>query len=201
MEPNELVSYAIEKAKANLRYVLERAEFLLEHPIVDIDSALIDSFTEYCIRYLGDSFRRNRKGHYGPTDSNCIIGDNFYYWVRTGNTHQLFIPGIEPVNIRWVPEDIEAILQVFDLKRSSFEAIVEGVVSEFRARCKASEIAEISVQAIMGDYIFSRGYKLRILCSSCGDWNCILYSDEHEVGKPFISNPEKIRFDIERILP
>ena len=83
MQPNELVSYAVEKAKANLRYVLERAEFLLEHPIVDIDSALIDSFTEYCIRYLGDSFRRDRKGHYGPTDSNCIIGDNFVLSIKT----------------------------------------------------------------------------------------------------------------------
>ena len=200
MPPTELVSRAIEKAKVNLMYVLERAQFLLEHPILETDDELVASFTEYALRYLGESFTRNRKGHHGQPDSNYTIGDNFYYWVSTGNCHQLFIPRIEPVNIRWIPEDLEGILQEFDLMRSNFEAIVEDVVSEFRARCKASEIAEISVKATIGDYMSNNGYKLRILCSPCGNWNCLLYSDKAEVGKPFISNPDRIQADIKRLL-
>jgi hypothetical protein len=108
--------------------------------------------------------------------------------------------GYLPVEIRKVPHDVESILKEFGRITSCFRRLVEDINWDFRARCKASEIAKIAVSAITDTILASKGLKLRILCSPDGCWRCLLYSDQESIGYPFFSRADTIVEDIMRIL-
>ena len=101
---------------------------------------------------------------------------------------------------RRLPHDIQSILAEFNNRRPCFRDIAEEVLMDFRARCKAGEIAKVAVYAMMDSILTCRGLKLRVLCTPDDRWRCLLYSDDESVGYPFFSGPETIVEDIMRIL-
>ena len=199
MTPADIIDIAVQKAKADLLYELEYQEFIYETPIEDVNDELVQDFAQYCLTHIGRLCTTHAKEYeeYLPI---CNIQTDVYQIEGRGDCHVLRYKGYLPVEIRKVPHDVEAILKEFGRRTSCFRRLVEDINWDFRARCKASEIAKIAVSAITDTILASKGLKLRILCSPDGCWRCLLYSDQESVGYSFFTTAETIVEDIMRIL-
>lgn len=199
MTPADIIDIAVQKAKADLLYELEYREFIYETPIEDVNDELVQDFGQYCLTHIGRLCTTHAKEYeeYLPI---CNIQTDVYQIEDRGDGHVLRYRGYLPVEIRKVPHDVESILKEFGRRTSCFRRLVEDINWDFRARCKASEIAKIAVSAITDTILASKGLKLRILCSPDGCWRCLLYSDQESVGYSFFSTAETIVEDIMRIL-
>ena len=199
MTPADIIDIAVQKAKADLLYELEYQEFIYETPIEDVNDELVKDFTQHCLTHIG----RLCTDHAKEFDE-CLpiwnIQTDLYSIEDREDVHVLRYRGYLPVEIRKVPHDIESILTEFGRRTLFFRRLVEDVNWDFRARCKASEIAKIAVSAITDTILASKGLKLRILCSPDGCWRCLLYSDQESIGYPFFSRADTIVEDIMRIL-
>lgn len=199
MTPADIIDIAVQKAKADLLYELEYQEFIYEMPIEDVNDELVQDFAQYCLTHIGRLCTTHAKEYeeYLPI---CNIQTDVYQIEDRGDGHVLRYRGYLPVEIRKVPHDVESILKEFGRRTSCFRRLVEDINWDFRARCKASEIAKIAVSAITDTILASKGLKLRILCSPDGCWRCLLYSDQESIGYPFFSRADTIVEDIMRIL-
>ena len=199
MTPADIIDIAVQKAKADLLYELEYQEFIYETPIEDVNDELVQDFAQYCLTHIGRLCTTHAKEYeeYLPI---CNIQTDVYQIEGRGDCHVLRYKGYLPVEIRKAPHDVEAILKEFGRRTSCFRRLVEDINWDFRARCKASEIAKIAVSAITDTILASKGLKLRILCSPDGCWRCLLYSDQESVGYSFFTTAETIVEDIMRIL-
>ena len=199
MTPTDIIDIAEQKAKTDLLYELEYQEFIYETPIEDVNDELVQDFAQYCLTHIGRLCTTHAKEYeeYLPI---CNIQTDVYQIEGRGDCHVLRYKGYLPVEIRKVPHDVEAILKEFGRRTSCFRRLVEDINWDFRARCKASEIAKIAVSAITDTILASKGLKLRILCSPDGCWRCLLYSDQESVGYSFFTTAETIVEDIMRIL-
>lgn len=199
MTPADIIDIAVQKAKADLLYELEYQEFIYETPIEDVNDELVKDFTQHCLTHIG----RLCTDHAKEFDE-CLpiwnIQTDLYRIEDREDVHVLRYRGYLPVEIRKVPHDVESILKEFGRRTSCFRRLVEDINWDFRARCKASEIAKIAVSAITDTILASKGLKLRILCSPDGCWRCLLYSDQESIGYPFFSRADTIVEDIMRIL-
>ena len=199
MTPADIIDIAVQKAKADLLYELEYQEFIYEMPIEDVNDELVKDFTQHCLTHIG----RLCTDHAKEFDE-CLpiwnIQTDLYSIEDREDVHVLRYRGYLPVEIRKVPHDVESILKEFGRRTSCFRRLVEDINWDFRARCKASEIAKIAVSAITDTILASKGLKLRILCSPDGCWRCLLYSDQESIGYPFFSRADTIVEDIMRIL-
>ena len=199
MTPADIIDIAVQKAKADLLYELEYREFIYETPIEDVNDELVQDFGQYCLTHIG----RLCTDHAKEFDE-CLpiwnIQTDLYRIEDREDVHVLRYRGYLPVEIRKVPHDVESILKEFGRRTSCFRRLVEDINWDFRARCKASEIAKIAVSAITDTILASKGLKLRILCSPDGCWRCLLYSDQESVGYSFFTTAETIVEDIMRIL-
>ena len=199
MTPADIIDIAVQKAKADLLYELEYQEFIYETPIEDVNDELVKDFTQHCLTHIG----RLCTDHAKEFDE-CLpiwnIQTDLYSIEDREDVHVLRYRGYLPVEIRKVPHDVESILKEFGRRTSCFRRLVEDINWDFRARCKASEIAKIAVSAITDTILASKGLKLRILCSPDGCWRCLLYSDQESVGYSFFTTAETIVEDIMRIL-
>ena len=199
MTPADIIDIAVQKAKADLLYELEYQEFIYETPIEDVNDELVQDFAQYCLTHIGRLCTTHAKEYeeYLPI---CNIQTDLYRIEDREDVHVLRYRGYLPVEIRKVPHDVESILKEFGRRTSCFRRLVEDINWDFRARCKASEIAKIAVSAITDTILASKGLKLRILCSPDGCWRCLLYSDQESIGYPFFSRADTIVEDIMRIL-
>ena len=199
MTPADIIDIAVQKAKTDLLYELEYQEFIYETPIEDVNDELVQDFAQYCLTHIGRLCTTHAKEYeeYLPI---CNIQTDVYQIEGRGDCHVLRYKGYLPVEIRKVPHDVESILKEFGRRTSCFRRLVEDINWDFRARCKASEIAKIAVSAITDTILASKGLKLRILCSPDGCWRCLLYSDQESIGYPFFSRADTIVEDIMRIL-
>ena len=199
MTPADIIDIAVQKAKADLLYELEYREFIYETPIEDVNDELVQDFAQYCLTHIGRLCTTHAK-EYEEYQPICNIQTDVYQIEDRGDGHVLRYRGYLPVEIRKVPHDVESILKEFGRRTSCFRRLVEDINWDFRARCKASEIAKIAVSAITDTILASKGLKLRILCSPDGCWRCLLYSDQESIGYPFFSRADTIVEDIKRIL-
>ena len=199
MTPADIIDIAVQKAKADLLYELEYREFIYETPIEDVNDELVKDFTQHCLTHIGRLCTDHAKefDEYLPIWN---IQTDLYSIEDREDVHVLRYRGYLPVEIRKVPHDVESILKEFGRRTSCFRRLVEDINWDFRARCKASEIAKIAVSAITDTILASKGLKLRILCSPDGCWRCLLYSDQESIGYPFFSRVDTIVEDIMRIL-
>ena len=199
MTPTDIIDIAVQKAKADLLYELENREFIYESPMVDVNDELVKDFTQHCLTHLGRLCTDHVK-EFDECLPICNIQTDLYRIEDREDVHVLRFRGYLLVEIRKVPHDIESILTEFGRRTSYFRRIVEDIYWDFRARCKASEIAMIAVSAITDTILANRGLKLRILCSPDGYWRCLLYSDQDSIAYPFFSRADIIVEDIKRIL-
>ena len=199
MTPADIIDIAVQKAKADLLYELEYQEFIYETPIEDVNDELVKDFTQHCLTHIGRLCTDHAK-EFDECLPICNIQTDLYRIEDREDVHVLRYRGYLPVEIRKVPHDVESILKEFGRRTSCFRQLVEDINWDFRARCKASEIAKIAVSAITDTILASKGLKLRILCSPDGCWRCLLYSDQESIGYPFFSRADTIVEDIMRIL-
>ena len=199
MTPADIIDIAVQKAKADLLYELEYQEFIYETPIEDVNDELVKDFTQHCLTHIGRLCTDHAK-EFDECLPICNIQTDLYRIEDREDVHVLRYRGYLPVEIRKVPHDVESILKEFGRRTSYFRRLVEDISWDFRARCKASEIAKIAVSAITDTILASKGLKLRILCSPDGYWRCLLYSDQESVGYSFFTTAETIVEDIMRIL-
>lgn len=199
MTPADIIDIAVQKAKADLLYELEYQEFIYETPIEDVNDELVKDFTQHCLTHIGRLCTDHAK-EFDECLPICNIQTDLYCIEDREDVHVLRYRGYLPVEIRKVPHDVESILKEFGRRTSCFRQLVEDINWDFRARCKASEIAKIAVSAITDTILASKGLKLRILCSPDGCWRCLLYSDQESIGYPFFSRADTIVEDIMRIL-
>ena len=199
MTPADIIDIAVQKAKADLLYELEYQEFIYETPIEDVNDELVKDFTQHCLTHIGRLCTDHAK-EFDECLPICNIQTDLYRIEDHEDVHVLRYRGYLPVEIRKVPHDVESILKEFGRRTSCFRRLVEDINWDFRARCKASEIAKIAVSAITDTILASKGLKLRIHCSPDGYWRCLLYSDQESVCYPFFTTAETIVQDIMRIL-
>lgn len=199
MTPADIIDIAVQKAKADLLYELEYQEFIYETPIEDVNDELVKDFTQHCLTHIGRLCTDHAK-EFDECLPICNIQTDLYRIEDREDVHVLRYRGYLPVEIRKVPHDVASILKEFGRRTSCFRRLVEDINWDFRARCKASEIAKIAVSAITDTILASKGLKLRILCSPDGCWRCLLYSDQESIGYPFFSRADTIVEDIMRIL-
>ena len=199
MTPADIIDIAVQKAKADLLYELEYQEFIYETPIEDVNEELVKDFTQHCLTHIGRLCTDHAK-EFDECLPICNILTDLYRIEDREDVHVLRYRGYLPVEIRKVPHDVESILKEFGRRTSCFRQLVEDINWDFRARCKASEIAKIAVSAITDTILATKGLKLRILCSPDGCWRCLLYSDQESIGYPFFSRADTIVEDIMRIL-
>ena len=199
MTPADIIDIAVQKAKADLLYELEYQEFIYETPIEDVNDELVKDFTQHYLTHIGRLCTNHAK-EFDECLPICNIQTDLYRIEDREDVHVLRYRGYLPVEIRKVPHDVESILKEFGRRTSCFRRLVEDINWDFRARCKASEIAKIAVSAITDTILASKGLKLRILCSPDGCWRCLLYSDQESIGYPFFSRADTIVEDIMRIL-
>ena len=198
MTPTELINIALRKAKIDLLHELEKMEFVYESPLENVNDGIVRDFAQHCLNHIARLCSIQAKKNDEHIRVN--IHTDLYRIEEIGSSHILRCRDYLPVEIRKVPSDIQDILKEFGSRRPYFCVIVEEIVKEFKARCKASEIAKIAVSAITDTILANRRMKLRIHCSPDGYWRCLLYSDQESVGYPFFTTAETIVEDILRIL-
>ena len=195
-----MAQIATSKAKADLRNELERLEFIYERQVHIIDDELIESFIMFCISNLIKLCSRYRKYHSGASNRKILIGGDRYYFAKVANGHLFSINDFESMILRWIPNDIDEILEAFSKELNNRFSLVEKVLTDYNTGRKAGEIAKATVDTLVKDQLKESGFKLRVICRNDGSWNCVLHSEIKEKSISFTSDAMSITDDIKRIL-
>ena len=200
MSPKEMAQIATSKAKADLRNELERLEFIYERQVHIIDDELIESFVMLCVSNLIKFCSRYRKYHTGASNRKILIGGDRYYFAKVANGHLFSINDFESMILRWIPNDIDEILEAFSKELNNRFSLVENVLTDYNTGRKAGEIAKATVETLVKDQLKESGFKLRVRCRNDGSWSCVLNSEIKEKSISFTSDAMSITDDIKRIL-
>ena len=195
-----MAQIATSKAKADLRNELERLEFIYERQVHIIDDELIESFIMFCISNLIKLCSRYRKYHSGASNRKILIGGDRYYFAKVANGHLFSINDFESMILRWIPNDIDEILEAFSKELNNRFSLVEKVLTDYNTGRKAGEIAKATVDTLVKDQLKESGFKLRVICRNDGSWTCVLHSEIKEKSISFTSDAMSITDDIKRIL-
>ena len=199
MTAKELVNIAFTGARTDLLYDLERHE-QDELPVYQVYKNLVECFVEFALERLIKLCSQYRKGHIGESERKIIIGEKTFYIFKLRGTYTLMMDNMNPVELRWIPEDLEDILEHFAESLTDSWDKVQGIVNEYWARRKAGDIATSTVSALLKPTLDKEGYEIRIICKQDEVWNCRLHSDQKDLTYGFLSNAETIQQDIIRIL-
>ena len=199
MTAKELVNIAFRGARTDLLYDLERHE-QDELPVYQVYKNLVECFVEFALERLIKLCTQYRKGHKGETERKIIIGENAFYIFKLTGTYTLVMDNMNPVELRWIPEDLEDILEHFDESLTNSWDKVQEIVNEYWTMRKAGDIATSTVSALLKPTLDKEGYEIRIICKQDEVWTCRLHSDQKDLTYVFLSNAETIQQDIIRIL-
>ena len=199
MTAKELVNIAFRGARTDLLYDLERHE-QDELPVYQVYKNLVECFVEFALERLIKLCSQYRKGHIGKSERKIIIGEKTFYIFKLTGSYTLVMDNMNPVELRWIPEDLEDILEHFAESLTDSWDKVQGIVNEYWAMRKAGDIATSTVSALLKPTLDKEGYEIRIICKQDEVWNCRLHSDQKDLTYGFLSNAETIQQDIIRIL-
>ena len=199
MTAKELVNIAFRGARTDLLYDLERHE-QDELPVYQVYKNLVECFVEFALERLIKLCSQYRKGHIGESERKIIIGEKTFYIFKLTGSYTLVMDNMNPVELRWIPEDLEDILEHFAESLTDSWDKVQGIVNEYWARRKAGDIATSTVSALLKPTLDKEGYEIRIICKQDEVWNCRLHSDQKDLTYGFLSNAETIQQDIISIL-
>ena len=199
MTAKELVNIAFRGARTDLLYDLERHE-QDELPVYQVYKNLVECFVEFALERLIKLCSQYRKGHIGKSERKIIIGEKTFYIFKLTGSYTLVMDNMNPVELRWIPEDLEDILEHFAESLIDSWDKVQGIVNEYWAMRKAGDIATSTVSALLKPTLDKEGYEIRIICKQDEVWNCRLHSDQKDLTYGFLSNAETIQQDIIRIL-
>ena len=199
MTAKELVNIAFRGARTDLLYDLERHE-QDELPVYQVYKNLVECFVEFALERLIKLCSQYRKGHIGESERKIIIGEKTFYIFKLTGSYTLVMDNMNPVELRWIPEDLEDILEHFAESLIDSWDKVQGIVNEYWAMRKAGDIATSTVSALLKHTLDKEGYEIRIICKQDEVWNCRLHSDQKDLTYGFLSNAETIQQDIIRIL-
>ena len=199
MTAKELVNIAFRGARTDLLYDLERHE-QDELPVYQVYKNLVECFVEFALERLIKLCTQYRKGHIGESERKIIIGEKTFYIFKLTGNYTLVMDNMNPVELRWIPEDLEDILEHFAESLTDSWDKVQGIVNEYWTMRKAGDIATSTVSALLKPTLDKEGYEIRIICKQDEVWNCRLHSDQKDLTYGFLSNAETIQQDIIRIL-
>ena len=199
MTAKELVNIAFRGARTDLLYDLERHE-QDELPVYQVYKNLVECFVEFALERLIKLCSQYRKGHIGESERKIIIGEKTFYIFKLTGIYTLVMDNMNPVELRWIPEDLEDILEHFAESLTDSWDKVQGIVNEYWAMRKAGDIATSTVSALLKPTLDKEGYEIRIICKQDEVWNCRLHSDQKDLTYGFLSNAETIQQDIISIL-
>ena len=199
MTAKELVNIAFRGARTDLLYDLERHE-QDELPVYQVYKSLVDCFVEFARERVIKLCSQYRKGHIGESERKIIIGEKTFYIFKLTGSYTLVMDNMNPVELRWIPEDLEDILEHFAESLTDSWDKVQGIVNEYWTMRKAGDIATSTVSALLKPTLDKEGYEIRIICKQDEVWNCRLHSDQKDLTYGFLSNAETIQQDIIRIL-
>ena len=199
MTAKELVNIAFRGARTDLLYDLERHE-QDELPVYQVYKNLVECFVEFALERVIKLCSQYRKGHIGESERKIIIGEKTFYIFKLTGSYTLVMDNMNPVELRWIPEDLEDILEHFAESLTDSWDKVQGIVNEYWAMRKAGDIATSTVSALLKPTLDKEGYEIRIICKQDEVWNCRLHSDQKDLTYGFLSNAETIQQDIIRIL-
>ena len=199
MTAKELVNIAFRGARTDLLYDLERHE-QDELPVYQVYKNLVECFVEFALERLIKLCSQYRKGHIGESERKIIIGEKTFYIFKLTGSYTLVMDNMNPVELRWIPEDLEDILEHFAESLIDSWDKVQGIVNGYWAMRKAGDIATSTVSALLKPTLDKEGYEIRIICKQDEVWNCRLHSDQKDLTYGFLSNAETIQQDIIRIL-
>ena len=199
MTAKELVNIAFRGARTDLLYDLERHE-QDELPVYQVYKNLVECFVEFALERLIKLCTQYRKGHKGESERKIIIGENAFYIFKLTGTYTLVMDNMNPVELRWVPEDLEDILEHFAESLTDSWDKAQEIVNEYWTMRKAGDIATSTVSALLKPTLDKEGYEIRIICKEDEVWTCRLHSDQKDLTYVFLSNAETIQQDIIRIL-
>ena len=200
MTPKELVDITLDRARTDLLYDLERLEHECERPVHQVDNNLVECFIGFALNRLIKLCAQYRKGHRGESERKIIIGKNTFYVFKLTANHTLVMDNLSPVELRWVPEDLEDILEHFAESLTDSWDKVQEIVNEYWTMRKAGDIATSTVSALLKPTLDKEGYEIRIICKQEEVWNCSLHSEQKGLTYGFLSNAERVQQDIIRIL-
>ena len=199
MTAKELVNIAFRGARTDLLYDLERHE-QDELPVYQVYKNLVECFVEFALERLIKLCTQYRKGHKGDSERKIIIGEKTFYIFKLRGTYTLMMDNMNPVELRWIPEDLEDILEHFAESLTDSWDKVQEIVNEYWTMRKAGDIATSTVSALLKPTLDKEGYEIRIICKEDEVWTCRLHSDQKDLTYVFLSNAETIQQDIIRIL-
>ena len=199
MTAKELVNIAFRGARTDLLYDLERHE-QDELPVYQVYKNLVECFVEFALERLIKLCSQYRKGHIGESERKIIIGEKTFYIFKLTGIYTLVMDNMNPVELRWIPEDLEDILEHFAESLIDSWDKVQGIVNGYWAMRKAGDIATSTVSALLKPTLDKEGYEIRIICKQDEVWNCRLHSDQKDLTYGFLSNAETIQQDIISIL-
>ena len=200
MTPKELVDITLDRARTDLLYDLERLEHECERPVHQVDNNLVECFKGYALNRLIKLCAQYRKGHRGESERKIIIGANTFYVFKLIANHTLVMDNLNPVELRWIPEDLEDILEHFAESLADSCTKVQEIVNDYWTMRKAGDIATSTVSALLKPTLDKEGYEIRIICKQEEVWNCSLHSEQKGLTYGFLSNAERVQQDIIRIL-
>ena len=200
MTPKELVDITLDRARTDLLYDLERLEYECERPVHQVDNNLVECFIGFALNRLINLCAQYRKGHRGESERKIIIGKNTFYVFKLTANHTLVMDNLSPVELRWIPEDLEDILEHFAESLADSCTKVQEIVNDYWTMRKAGDIATSTVSALLKPTLDKEGYEIRIICKQDEVWTCRLHSDQKDLTYVFLSNAETIQQDIIRIL-
>lgn len=200
MTPKELVDITLDRARTDLLYDLERLEHECERPVHQVDNNLVECFKGYALNRLIKLCAQYRKGHRGESERKIIIGANTFYVFKLTANHTLVMDNLSPAELRWIPEDLEDILEHFAESLADSWTKVQEIVNDFWTMRKSGEIAISTAYALLKPCMDKEGYEIRIICKQENIWNCSLHSEQKGLTYGFLSNAERVQQDIIRIL-
>ena len=200
MTPKELVDITLDRARTDLLYDLERLEYECERPVHQVDNNLVECFIGFALNRLIKLCAQYRKGHRGESERKIIIGKNTFYVFKLTANHTLVMDNLNPVELRWIPEDLEDILEHFAESLADSWTKVQEIVNDYWTMRKSGEIAISTAYALVKPCLDKEGYEIRIICNQKNIWNCSLHSEQKNLTYGFLSNAERIQQDIIRIL-
>ena len=78
-------------------------------PVHQVDNNLVECFIGFALNRLIKLCAQYRKGHRGESERKIIIGKNTFYVFKLTANHTLVMDNLSPVELRWIPEDLEDI--------------------------------------------------------------------------------------------
>lgn len=194
MTPEELVNFAIEKAKTDFQYNLEQLELYYDYSQKIVDQDFINSFSENCLKHLV----RLISIHHGGIEYLYNTSGLPKHVIHTQEGYAIHISGLKPVTIHAIPKGLEELLLEFSRQKRCFRDILESDLIDFKARMLAGNIAATTIRSVAGDLLAKYSMEIKVVSLRDGTWKCILSSTILEVSIAFFSDAEHIRNDIER---